>query len=890
MAARRPRSALSILLACDSRNLGYSVLASVPALIFFGLALVALSSPAQAQNTWNGGTGKWSTGSDWSTGASPDGSTNISIPTGTVQGDTSFTNLHTLDIGIPATLNVLSTTTITNLGASAEINNSGTLANDSGTLANGGTIVNTIFGTLNNNSGGTIINDVSSTIENDQRFNNNSGATLTNSGTLNGTGRFVNDGTVNNFGSFSNAVSNHGGTIKNLGGSVQFGGFSNIDGGTLNNVAGTLGVAGVGNEVSLVGNGGFGAVTIQGTYTSDVGTTTDVGGLIINKGNIQVKSGGGLDTHLILFASTTLQGGGTVTLANVGGTGSVMIDSSTTGLMTLTNADNTIQGAGSINHVRLVNQAGAAINSNVAGQALVLTNSEVTNNGGIVNQMGARLSSNGTIDNNATLTNRLSGLFTNSGGTINNNSGGIITNDASSTIENIGRFFNKSGATLMNSGMLDGGGLFVNDGTVNNLGSFSNFVVNHGATINNMGGSVELLDGSDIEGGTLNNAGGTLGVKAPGATVILNGDAVFGAVTIRGTYTGDVGTTTKLLGTINNTAGAQMVNQGTFLDVPGVVHGTVINNAGTIINNGVFANQGGSTLTNTGVLNNTDSLSNSGLFQVASAGVLNNTGIISNGFGGDFVVQSGGTFNNSGSFRSDSFSTFGSQANSTILNAGDMSLGGNTVAIGGSLRNNGTITMVAGPTTGDSTIQPPAPPLLITSTGKLSGTGTVNQGLFGFGVINQGVMAPGDPLGTFTIVGNYEQTATGTLEILLGGTGAGQFSQLDITGGADLGGTLDVKLFAGFDPQAGEMFEILESGGVTNLDFLSMLFPSLSDGLFFKLDQVGGNLFLDVMQGEDGGGGGTSAPEPGTGVLLLSAIAMAFGGSRLRKRRLMRRF
>ena len=126
-----------------------------------------------------------------------------------------------------------------------------------------------------------------------------------------------------------------------------------------------------------------------------------------------------------------------------------------------------------------------------------------------------------------------------------------------------------------------------------------------------------------------------------------------------------------------------------------------------------------------------------------------------------------------------------------------MSLGGNTVAIDGRLVNNGTITMVAGPPSGgDIPIQPPAPPLLITATGKLSGTGTVDQGLFGVGVINQGVMAPGDPLGTFTIQGNYQQTSTGMLEILLGGIGAGHFSQLDITGSADLSGTLDVELFA----------------------------------------------------------------------------------------------
>ena len=167
-----------------------------------------------------------------------------------------------------------------------------------------------------------------------------------------------------------------------------------------------------------------------------------------------------------------------------------------------------------------------------------------------------------------------------------------------------------------------------------------------------------------------------------------------------------------------------------------------------------------------GTLNNSGGLANFGSLQVLGGGVLNNTGSIGNVSGGGFAVLSGGTFNNSGSFLSDYLSGFGSQANSTILNTGSMSLGGNTVAIGGSLVNNGTIIMVA-PTrpSGEIPIQPPAPPLLITSTGKLSGTGTFNAGLFGTGVIMEGVMSPGDPGGVFTINGTYRQTPTGTLDI-----------------------------------------------------------------------------------------------------------------------------
>jgi len=474
------------------------------------------------------------------------------------------------------------------------------------------------------------------------------------------------------------------------------------------------------------------------------------------------------------------------------------------------------------------------------------------------------LDNQGTLNNSGTLSaNNMEnhGIMNNNAGTMtifvgmNSGAGATLTNFAGAQLDVTGQLVNDVGGILNNYGLVTSEGLLQTfaEGTINNFGTIQsgpNVYLDNQGTLNNSG---TIVAGLFSNSGTTNNSG----------MMTLNSGATF----------------SQNLGVFDNQTNGQLVNNTTLVNFSGAE----LNNSGTLTNNNLFENQAGGTLTNTGLLINAGSLANSGLFQIGSGGVLNNTGSIGNVAGGGFAVLSGGTLNNSGSFLSDYLSSFGSQAGSKILNTGDMSLGGN-ISIGGSLRNNGTITMVAGPATGDPAIQPPAPPLLITSAGKLSGTGTVNQGLFGFGVINQGVMAPGDPLGTFTIVGNYQQTATGTLEIFLGGTDAGQFGQLDITGGADLGGALDVELFAGFDPQAGAMFEIMESGGITNLDFLSMLFPTLPDGLFFKLDQEGGNLFLDVLQGE--GGGGTPAPEPGTGVLLLGAIAIAFG-SRLRQRRLM---
>ena len=488
------------------------------------------------------------------------------------------------------------------------------------------------------------------------------------------------------------------------------------------------------------------------------------------------------------------------------------------------------------------------------------------NNFGTINSgLGSLLDIQGTLNNSGTI---VTAMFDTEGTT--NNSGKMTINGGDFFSQNLGVLNNNAGGQLFNntSFITFDGGILNNYGTITNTGLLQTPGT---GTINNFGviNSSTLLD---IQG-TLNNSGtivtelfDTEGTTNNSGKMTLNSGSVF----------------SQNLGTFNNQASGQLINNTTLVNFSGAT----LNNSGTLTNNGVFENQAVGTLANTGLVNNAGTLTNSGLLQIGSGGVLNNTGSIGNASGGAFVVQGGGTLNNLGSFLSDSFSAFGSQAGSKILNTGTMALGGTTVAIGGDLKNNGTITMVVGPATGDPPIMLPAPPLLVTSTGKLSGTGFVNAGLLGTGVIMQGVMSPGDPGGAFTINGNYQQTSTGTLDILLGGTGAGQFGQLDVNGFADLSGTLDVELFAGFDPQAGETFEILESGGTTNINISSVLFPTLPDDLFFKLDQESNNLFLDVQQGEGSGGGGTPTPEPGTGMLLVGAIAMVFVGSRFRKRRL----
>ena len=462
----------------------------------------------------------------------------------------------------------------------------------------------------------------------------------------------------------------------------------------------------------------------------------------------------------------------------------------------------------------------------------------------------------GVFDNAGLFTNFVGDMFNFNtainGGTFNNEGGSLLDNRAGATFSNFATLTNSDpvsnpGATIGNAGTMTNEA----GGTLTNLRG--GFVENHsGGVFNNNGMMNNNLDASLLNGmgatfnnhndlenfGTINNAAGAM----------LNNTFI-----------------------LNNNGGATLVNNGTFTNAGLFVNYSTVTNAGNL------SNQSTATVINLGTINNSGGLSNFGGFQIGNGGVLNNTGAIGNALGGGFAVLSGGTFNNSGSLLNDFLSTFSTAAGSTVVNTGSMSLAGPSANIGGNLRNDGSIILVPGPPFGDPPISTPAPNLLVRSTGTLSGTGSVT------GVVeNQGTMRPGDSPGTFTINGSYLQDAQGTLDILIGGTGAGQFGQLIVNGNAVLDGTLDVELFGGFDPEAGEIFEIL-SGNISGA-FAKVLFPTLSDGLFFKLDQEKNGVFLDVLTGTGGGGGGTSMPEPGSLMLLASGLAGLLG-IRARSRR-----
>ncbi len=103
--------------------------------------------------------------------------------------------------------------------------------------------------------------------------------------------------------------------------------------------------------------------------------------------------------------------------------------------------------------------------------------------------------------------------------------------------------------------------------------------------------------------------------------------------------------------------------------------------------------------------------------------------------------------------------------------------------------------------------------LRVSSGGKLFGTGLIQgQVVVGAG----GVFSPGDSPGIFTIAGDFEEEEGGEMDIFVDGTAPGSgFSQVNITGTAAIGGTVNIILKNGFTPAPGQTFSFLNAAAVS---------------------------------------------------------------------------
>jgi hypothetical protein len=336
----------------------------------------------------------------------------------------------------------------------------------------------------------------------------------------------------------------------------------------------------------------------------------------------------------------------------------------------------------------------------------------------------------------------------------------------------------------------------------------------------------------DVNGGANNVAATTL---AASAKTGINLDTNVASLSAANSGTGAV--------SLREANGATVTGLAT---AAGVV--TLTTASGTLANTGAMTLPGGATVTgafaNTGTLNVTG-----GTADFGSAAFDMNGGSIAVS-GGATLSKSGGTFTwndgtlaGTGTYTLPAVAIAGSGArvlNGPTIGASNVNLTGGSLAVqAGALNLAGTTTVGAGTTLSaqggtinaattdvSGTLQAGAGALTVTTAtiqpgGTLTGAGAVTGN-----VVNNGTVAPGASPGTLVINGDYTQGAAGILAIELGGTTQGvNYDLLQVTGTANLGGTLNVSLAGPFVPAGGSTYDVITYASRTG-DFTGLIAPA----------------------------------------------------------------
>lgn len=323
-----------------------------------------------------------------------------------------------------------------------------------------------------------------------------------------------------------------------------------------------------------------------------------------------------------------------------------------------------------------------------------------------------------------------------------------------------------------------------------------------------------------------------------------------GTVNLNGTLSG---TTTLLTnnGTFNASNSFTVAGlEGTtgILNLNGAGVTGTLNTAGTSTYDGVIAGAGAWTKQGTGTFN----LGGNNTF----TGPLNINGGILNANGGNAIADTVAVTVNTGA-------TLGLGSSETIgslAGAGNVTLGGNTLSAGGNntsttfsgvmsgtgaytKNGTGTNTLTGVNTyTGTTTVNAGAlvlngsvvGDLIVNASGFLGGSGTIGGNLFNNGFIN-----PGNSPGILNITGNFIQGAGGTLLMEVNGITPGQFDQLNITGTANLNGTLQLITTGVVTLEGGDSIPIILAAGGINGQFANVLgTAALGADLIYTANQV----------------------------------------------------
>ena len=666
---------------------------------------------------------------------------------------------------------------------------------------------------FNNGSSATFIQEGTGTTS----FSNSPGVAFNNAGTVN-----VNNGTLQFFsgGSQSGPFSGNTGASLELGGNHSFTSAATISG-SLN----VLVVGGTSSDPATIST--TGTLTFEGgTFTANAAVSA--ASINVTGGTANFNAGATATNGTI--SSGTLAGSGNVTfggtVAWTGGTiaGTGLTDVASTGTLNLS-GNNGVQLYGVLETDGATNWSGGIsiemFNGTINNYGTWTVNSSSTvyvwsNTGGTTNSFNN--GSSATFIQEGTGTTSFSnspGVAFNNAGTVNVNNGtlqffsggsqsGPFSGNTGASLELGGNHSFTSAATISGSlNVLVVGGTSSDPATISTTGTLTfeggTFTANaavSAASINVTGGTANFNAGATATNGTISS-----GTLAGSGNVTFGGTVAWTGGTIAGTGLTDVASTGTL-----NLSGNNGVQLYGVLETDGATNWSggisiqMFN--GTINNYGTWTVNSSSTVyvwSNTGGTTNSFNNESSGTFIQQGTGKTvfsNNPGVAFNNAGmvnvnsGTLELDSGvtqvsGTTLTGGTWNVLAGSTLSISGAAINTNDGNVTLSGavSFAAINGLAVNNGGFTLPAGET--------------FTTTGNFTNNGSLSVG------------------GTLNVAGTYSQPASGTLVEQIGGTAAGQFGSIAVTGAAALAGTLGVDLTGGFQPTLNSTTAFLTAPSIT---------------------------------------------------------------------------
>jgi fibronectin-binding autotransporter adhesin len=376
---------------------------------------------------------------------------------------------------------------------------------------------------------------------------------------------------------------------------------------------------------------------------------------------------------------------------------------------------------------------------------------------------------------------------------------GLISGAGS--VEQIG-----TGTTVLIRNNTYSGGTTINKGTFQLGGAGTT-----GSIIGNVSDNgILAFDRSDIYtfGGLISGTGSVQQIGT-GITVLTGNNTYTGGTIINaGTLQlGEDGTSGSITGNVTDN-GTLIFSRSDSLSFGGAISGTgsmIKRGGGTLLLNGRNSYTGTTTVS-TGTLQagSVDALSPGSAFTVNSGATLD-----LNGFNGTLGSLSGsGLVTNSGGLNLSANATLNAGANNSSTTFSGILQDQNRATLALTKVGIGILTLTGTNTdTGETTVEAGG---LIVDGSIASSETQVNQtgllggnGFLGGNLLNHGVVNPGDAPGTLTVLGNYTQSATGTLRIEVSGLFPGQYDVLVVDGHASLAGTLQLVALNGFKLQVG---------------------------------------------------------------------------------------